>query len=120
MKVFTSILLGGLFLLQPVFSSSLILSVDKANSVASGKKKKWPANIHLLHRESVTRSFLPPIPGYIEDGRLYIHFEESIENRYLRVTDTDSGNVIYCDYFSGDTLVIPLTVAGNNYSVEFL
>lgn len=40
MKVFTSILLGGLFLLQPVFSSSLILSVDKANSVASEKKKK--------------------------------------------------------------------------------
>ncbi len=120
MKTFTFILLGGLFLFQPAFDSYLPLVVNKAIMSDSGKKIKKPVNIQLLRRESVTRSLPSMIPGYVEEGILYICFGTPIANKYLQVIDTSSGEIIYSDVFSGTALIIPLIAIGGDYVVEVL
>ncbi len=122
MKALSFVLLGGFFLLQPtVLSLNASAIANEISSIPTEEKKiRKPANIHILKGETSTRSILSVVPGYIEDNQLYICFETAIEDEYLIVKDTESGEIVYSGTFTGTTLVISLTNLGESYTVEIV
>ena len=122
MKALSFVLLGSLFLLQPtILSLNASAIVTEILSIPTEKKKiRKPANIHLLKGETNTRSILPVVPGYIDDNQLFICFLAPVEDEYLIVKDTESGEIVYSGIFTGTTLTINLTNPGESYTVEIV
>ena len=63
---------------------------------------------------------MPVVPGYIEDNQLFICFRAPVEDEYLIVKDTESGEIVYSGIFTGTTLTINLTNPGESYTVEIV
>ncbi|WP_303207845.1 DUF3244 domain-containing protein [Bacteroides oleiciplenus] len=122
MKALSLVLLGSVFLLQStMLSINASVIADGTSSVPTEEKRiRKPANIHLLKGETSTRSILPVVPGYIEDNQLYICFGAPIEDEYLVVKDTESGEIVYSGTFTGNILVIALTNLGESYTIEIV
>lgn len=119
MKTLSLVFLCGFLLVQP-FSLSVHASVE-ANSVPTEKKKiKKPVNIHLLKETISPRSVLPAISGYIQDHQLYVCFTTRVEDEFLLVKDAASGEIVYSGTFTGNTLIIEVSNAGDSYTVEIV
>lgn len=115
MKI-TKIILSICLLLvgQPLLTS---ISAENAEVTSTQvTQDKHPANIYILGAKFQTRSL--SLSAYIEDSQLYILFEGYLQNKTVTVTDVETGNVVYSDTFTGDTLIIPLTGSGESYTIE--
>jgi len=103
-----------LFVGQPLLTS--VYAENEEITSTQATQEKHPANIYLLGAKFQTRSL--SLYAYIEDSQLYILFDGYLQNKTLTVTDVETGDVIYSEVFTGDTLIIPLTGSGESYTIE--
>ena len=120
MKTVKLVLFICLFLLQSAITFAAG-SVKSENLTATEKTAdKKPANVYFMKGKTVTRSLPEMLTGYIEDGQLYIYFNEYVQNQNIIVIDNETGEVIYSGAFTGNILVIPLTGLGEFYTVQYV
>lgn len=119
MKTVKFIFFICLFSLQFAPASAVVPANSAASAEVEKTADKHPVAV-LMKGKAVTRSLPEMLTAYVEDGQLYIYFNEYVQNQNITVADGQTGEVIYSGVFTGNVLVITLTGLGEFYTVQYV
>ena len=98
------IVLGGLLSAQIVFLSN---SVYGENSmIVTIMKSRHSVHVITHKKENLQRSTLPVACGYIEENQFVLSFSFSLENRKIRVVDSETGQQVFDDTVTAVSILL--------------
>ena len=109
------IVLGGLLSAQIVFLSNNVYGEN--SMIVTIMKSRHSVHVIAHKKENLQRSTLPVACGYIEENQFVLSFSFSLENRKIRVVDSETGQQVFDDTVTGTAVSILLDRDSNSFDV---
>ena len=109
------IVLGGLLSAQIVFLSNNVYGEN--SMIVTIMKSRHSVHVITHKKENLQRSTLPVACGYIEENQFVLSFGFSLENRKIRVVDSETGQQVFDDTVTGTAVSILLDRDSNSFDV---